>query len=121
MVLIVDDDEILVEIIKDILEINGFVGKCLHGGHAAISWLDHGHDCELVITDLQMLNGSGFDLLTWIQANRPELKVIIVTGTSKSEMHETEQFGELVHIPVVSKPFTGDKLISVIDKVFVDN
>ena len=84
-VLVVDDDDALRELLGVLLRVLGHdvlvapdvpTAKALLGEH----WVD------LVISDLRMPGGSGFDLLDWIRLTGIDTPVIIVTAHGTTQM-----------------------------------
>ena len=112
MIAFIDDDKILREITSEILNTFGFPNKTFVDSKSAIDWLEHYQACNLIITDLHMKNGSGVDVLNWALEHRPKIPVIFISGDEAALLHETEQFGEILKIPVLIKPFTTQELIS---------
>jgi two-component system response regulator RegX3 len=113
MILLVDDDTILTETVSHILKYNKYDVTVMNSGNSAISWLSKNDPCDLIITDIHMKNGTGIDLVTWQKKHRSKIPVLIITGDHEIDLHETEQFCEIMHLPVVKKPFTTQKLLGV--------
>jgi CheY-like chemotaxis protein len=64
---------------------------------------------SLVLLDLRLGNEDGLDLVTEIRADRPELKVVLLTGSSElTDLHRELADG------VLSKPFSLDQLASAV-------
>ncbi len=100
-VLIVDDEEPLLLSIDDGLKIykNYFTLLTATNGMDAVKILKAKSRIDLVITDLNMPKMDGFELLTYIKRNFPDLPVILMTayGTPKIEaiVQETGLFSYL--------------------------
>jgi DNA-binding NtrC family response regulator len=119
MVLFVDDDICLQESIQFILELNGYEVTTLDSGNAAIDWLKKDNDCDLIITDIHMKNGSGIDLITWIQGQEKEIPIVIITGDSLAAViEEAKQFSEIMRLPVINKPFTTKKFLGIVRSIY---
>ena len=114
MIVIVDDDRVITELTKEFLLENNYSAEGFNCGNAAINWFSQNHSCDLLITDLHMKNGSGYELLTWMKHNKPEVQTLVITGKLQVQLDEIRGTSCLDGIPVLSKPFTGDKLLSTI-------
>jgi CheY-like chemotaxis protein len=78
------------------------------GGNAALSRL-HGKRYDLLLTDLLMDQGTGFDVLAWVRENAPGLPVLICSSYAKTENLKT--FLTTPFYRIVRKPFRTDDLV----------
>jgi CheY-like chemotaxis protein len=78
-VLLVDDDAVLQQGLKAILELNGFVCRTAEDGFDALRHL-RATPPEIIISDLRMPNMSGFELLAIIRRRFPQIAVIVLSG-----------------------------------------
>ncbi|MCK6550362.1 sigma-54 dependent transcriptional regulator [Myxococcota bacterium] len=110
-VLLVDDDdgvrftlsEILVELDVEVLE--------ARDGAAALAILGQ-RDVDLVITDLKMPGIDGMELLRRAKAQRPELKLVMITAHgSETAAVEAMKLGAFDYFP---KPFEVDQVAHVV-------
>jgi DNA-binding NtrC family response regulator len=62
---------------------------------------------HLLVTDFSMPQTNGLELAHWFQANSPETKVLIATGSLCEFVH---QAGEQQRFAVLAKPFDGVQL-----------
>ncbi len=117
-ILIVDDFSTMRRIIRNILKQLGFVTvEEAEDGSVAFEKLK-GADYDFVITDWNMPNMTGLDLLKEIRANEKlkDLKILLVTAEAEKEnIIQAAQAG--VNDYVV-KPFTADVLEQKINKIF---
>jgi len=82
-ILIVDDDESIVEIEKQMLETLGYkVIACMSSQEAFDIFKTQSDDLALVITDMTMPEMTGIELLQCIRSIRPDIPVIICSGFS---------------------------------------
>jgi DNA-binding NtrC family response regulator len=88
MILVVDDDELTRLAIGYALRAGGQPASvgCSDGTEAR-EILSHGI-FSAVILDLFMPHVSGWQILTWVRANRPSLPVIVVSGYDSSLIRE---------------------------------
>ena len=89
------------------LELAGYTVLAVSSPEAARrTWHENQHDIALVITDVVMPEGSGHDLAAFLQAQRPELPVLFITGYDPSS---SDDVGDG---PTLPKPFTREALLS---------
>ena len=117
-ILIVDDFSTMRRIIRNILKQLGFINvEEAEDGSAAFEKLKEA-DYDLLITDLNMPNMTGLDLLKEVRANEKlkDLKVLLVTAEAEKEnIIQAAQAGANEY---VVKPFTADVLGQKINKIF---
>jgi len=84
-----------------------------NGNEAEAIWKEHGDRIDLVLTDLVMPSGkSGFDVARELRKDRPDLKVIYMTGHSSELL---EHAGSLVRgVDFLPKPFPPHELSRMI-------
>ncbi|MFT3698468.1 MAG: sigma-54 dependent transcriptional regulator [Kofleriaceae bacterium] len=79
--LLVDDDPEVCELVRFGLTPQGIHVTTCGSGDEAFAYVTQ-HDVDAVVTDLAMPGMHGFELIDRITANRPELPVIVLTGTT---------------------------------------
>jgi signal transduction histidine kinase/ActR/RegA family two-component response regulator/HAMP domain-containing protein len=90
-ILIVEDEEILREMARDILKDCGYrILEASTGRQALEVWNNQSAgEIDLLLTDMVMPEGmSGVDLAEWLLADRPDLKIIFTSGYSSTEVGE---------------------------------
>jgi DNA-binding NtrC family response regulator len=112
--LVVDDETVIREGLKRILEGEGFlVDSCSSGFHAIELMQQRVFD--LIITDLKMPEMSGIEVLKSVRTLQPEVAVILITGyASVDTAVEAMKNGAADYI---SKPFTPDLLLEKVRNV----
>lgn len=108
-VLIVDNDEFAAQAIMFRLEQSGYRCKVAHTGAQALAQYSPEHTA-VVITDLEMPNGSGVDLIHSVRA-KADTPIIVVTGYRHDHY---EQLEGLHRIDVLQKPFDIKALLRVV-------
>ena len=83
-VLVIDDEPDLVELVSLTLERMGLAAQSA-GDLAAARALLRSGDFDLCLTDMRLPDGDGLDLVAWIQDNRPELPVAVITAHGNVE------------------------------------
>lgn len=87
-------------------------------GNNAIDFLRGGYTPDVILSDLNMLNGTGQELVEWIRGNRQELwqRVILMTGAPGGLADFAGQMRS-EGCSVIGKPFDVQELRTAIDKV----
>ena len=108
-VLVVEDDVDLCEALCDTLEIEGYQVISATNGTEALSQLAK-HCFKLVVSDIQMPQMDGFQLLNNIQSKYPEIPVLLMTayGTVPKAV-EAMQSGAADYL---IKPFDASSLVA---------
>src|SRR4051812_24380718 len=75
-ILVADDDTLLRESLCDLISGLGVATRQVGNGGEAIEVLSH-HRVDLVLSDVDMPDMTGFALLAWIQAHRPVPSVLM--------------------------------------------
>ncbi|WP_372682915.1 response regulator [Desulfosarcina sp.] len=110
-VLIVDDDMIVVESCRRILNAEGIETHVAGTVEEAEAVLDI-EAFDAMITDIKMPTQDGFQLIAWAKTHKPEMIVLMMTGYLTPETQDkglrsgTDAF--------IAKPFTPDELISTL-------
>jgi CheY-like chemotaxis protein len=112
-VLLVDDDPLVLEVLRTVLAESGFACRTALNGYEAIRiLLDVPFD--IVVSDLRMPNVSGFELLGIIRKHFPESAVIVIS----SEVDPVSQIPGLLMDAFFQKgAFTHEELIKVIRRL----
>jgi DNA-binding NtrC family response regulator len=85
-VLIVDDDLMVLEIVRELLSANG-IGNVIacHDSREAVGLLAR-HRCSVVLLDIRMPGLSGLELLPALQAESPETIIVVLTGLDEVDV-----------------------------------
>lgn len=78
-VLIVDDEASLRQLGKTVLESQGYEVHCAEDGFEGLAALRHALP-DMIISDLQMPNMSGFEFLSVVRQRFPAVPVIVISG-----------------------------------------
>ena len=107
-ILIVDDEAPLRAQIQGALIQTGYaVDEALSGNDAVARLKEKRYD--LLISDLMMEEGTGFEVLEWINMNAPGLPVIVCSSYAKPE--NLRPFLSAHPHRIVRKPFKPDDLV----------
>jgi len=115
-ILLVDDEETIINIGKDVLESLNYqvlVGK---DGYEAIEiYKTHGDKIKLIIMDIVMPRMGGVDAASAIQEINPEAKIIFSSGYDRTQTLMNQKLPE--HCLFISKPFTISALSRAINRL----
>ncbi len=109
-ILIVDDDEADRIVLGAILERAGHETYFAEDGKKALSAYE-GTGIEVVITDLQMPNFHGLELITWLSEVSPRPAIIAISGTGSIQLDAARALGATV---TLSKPVDPDELLGAV-------
>lgn len=77
--LLVDDDKMILESMAGWLREQGYAVDASASRQGALGLLEK-KTFDIVLCDIQLGDGDGFDVLGWCRKNRPETTVILITG-----------------------------------------
>jgi DNA-binding NtrC family response regulator len=78
-ILVVDDDKIILDSLCEFLSLEGFQTSGAETRKSALAKLEEENYC-LVLTDVNLPDGDGLELLSYIKSNYPQSVVIVITG-----------------------------------------
>jgi len=112
LILIVDDEESDRALASAILERAGHETFVAGGGEEALrQYLDEGVD--VVITDLEMPDVHGFELIAILREFDPAPAVIAVSGTGAFQLHMAEALGAML---TLRKPIDPEMLLDTLHR-----
>ncbi len=114
-ILVVDDEPVVLEGVRRILEGDRYSVETCTNGRAALVRLQK-QDFDMVITDLKMPEMKGQELLKAIKILQPEIPIIIITGNiTVGNAIDTMKNRTIDYI---LKPFSPDQLREKVARVF---
>jgi CheY-like chemotaxis protein len=114
-ILIVDDNQDLAFLIKWMLEDEGYeVKSAKNGMDGYLMYLLFNPD--LVLTDIQMPEKNGLELIKEIRCHNPEVRTIYMSGDLSQYGSPLEEEKEKYHVGVLEKPFSRNELISLLSR-----
>jgi DNA-binding NtrC family response regulator len=112
-VLVVDDEAVIRDALKRILEGERFSVETCVSGHSAIESL-HERDFDLIVTDLKMPGMNGIEVLKAVKTLQPEAPVIMITGyASVDTAVDAMKNGAVDYI---AKPFSPDQFLEKVER-----
>jgi len=112
-ILVVDDDENIREILKDILTMSDHQVTLAGNGEEALE-VFYREEFDLVFTDLGMPGISGWEVNRRIKESHPDKPVIIISGWGAQLSEEEIKKNKADH--VIPKPFRLDQIVSVAER-----
>jgi two-component system response regulator FlrC len=112
-ILVVEDDAGLREALIDTLEISGYVCVPAENAERAIMLLKQ-HKVDIVISDVQMGEISGLELLRSIKANYPTLPMLMMTAYATID--DAVQAMREGAVDYLSKPFAPEVLLNLVSR-----
>lgn len=113
-ILIVDDNRLLCNNLKDILELKGYQVSCVYDGDQAVEAVKNDH-FEVALMDVKMPGKSGIDTLKALKQIAPELTVIFITAFADDIFYKEGL--KSVDFEVITKPIDIDKFLSRLQEV----
>jgi PAS domain S-box-containing protein len=115
-ILLVEDEPILLDMTKEMLELNGYqVLIALNPDEALQIAGDHADEIHLVMTDVVMPGMNGYDLAEKLMSLYPGLKCLFMSGYTASVIARHGVLDETVHF--IQKPFSMNDLIAKVRQV----
>jgi two-component system cell cycle sensor histidine kinase/response regulator CckA len=115
-ILLVDDEEMILDLGKQILTVRGYHVLTARDGREAIDMFRKGKGAiDLVLLDLTMPHMSGLDVLERIRKIDPEVKVVLSSGYRAEDSHSRERFSEASAF--LCKPYRADVLAGIVRDV----
>ncbi|MFZ6016060.1 MAG: hybrid sensor histidine kinase/response regulator [Nitrospirota bacterium] len=111
-ILVVDDEENVLNFIKDILEVHGYRVIPANNALSAIdTFKNFAGEIQLVITDIVMPLVEGKELIKNLKRIKPDIKIIVVSGYS-DEIIPKDMIDAFLR-----KPFEGSQLLSAVRRL----
>lgn len=98
------------------LELNNIIES--ENGLGAVEYLKSDPNVDLIISDWNMPEMDGFELLKWVRANEPTKNIPFLMATGRGEKKEIEKASEAGVSSFISKPFNKDELLEKINEAF---
>jgi CheY-like chemotaxis protein len=110
-ILLVEDDPLLVTVLRELLEFGGHSVVTCGNGREAVQQLSMAQ-IDLVITDLSMPEMDGLELIKVLTFEWPDIKVIAMSGLLDTSFRRlTEMYGVDA---LLEKPFSLEEMLNVV-------
>jgi DNA-binding response OmpR family regulator len=106
VILVADDDALIRNLVTLLMQQDGHFVLSAADGHEGLELSrQYSGTIDLVITDMQMPRLNGADLCAHLMAERPGIKMLVMSGADMSEI-----VSQNVNLPFLPKPFDGQTL-----------
>jgi two-component system chemotaxis response regulator CheY len=117
LILIVDDSPTMTMSVKSGLQMHGFEVQTASDGVQALAKLKGGLKPDLIITDINMPNMGGLELIKNVKALPGFRFVPILTLTTESDSSKRDEGKRLGATGWLVKPISGTDLVKVVKQV----
>jgi DNA-binding response OmpR family regulator len=119
-ILVIDDEPSALDLIRRILEMDGYEVSEAKNGHAGVELFQR-HPCDLVITDMVMPVKDGLQTIIDLRSEAPELPVIAISGGGAiSKERYLAVAGYLDRVITIAKPFAIEEITEAVEKLLRD-
>jgi len=114
-ILVVDDSKPILSLLKVILG-KKFDVFAASDGFGAMNWLMEGNRPDIIVSDLQMPNINGAELISYLSDGScyEDVPVIILSGVDERDVIHLR--GKMNVVGYIGKPFDPEDLLKLIDK-----
>ena len=115
-VLITEDDEALCAATAAALRESGFDVDVAANGGQALFQLEAREDYDAIVLDLKLPDTDGFEIIEYIKANRPALRVIVASGYIDGD--DVLRAAERWPLMMLRKPYAASDLVERLNALF---
>lgn len=112
-ILIVDDEEYIIALLKQILDAEGYSVDCAPDGEDAADLMNE-KDYDIVITDVHMPKSGGLEVLFNTHDKERPPEVIIVSGGGRDLSFHFDEAEMLGAAQTIKKPFKREEILEAI-------
>jgi len=119
-VLVIDDDTMLLNVIKEMLERNGINCTTCETSKEVVKAM-RGKDYDLLLSDIQMPGTNGFDLLTLLRnSNIGNSRTIPIIAMTARGDRDKDAFLNAGFTDYIYKPFSSSELLGLLSRIKTD-
>jgi len=119
-VLLVDDEQFILAMVKDMLELVNFEVITAQDGQQAVDLFgEHKNEITCILLDLNMPGKNGKETFEELQQIKAEVPVIITSGSTETEVRK--QFGGTVPGEFLQKPYHYSTLVGKVNELTASN
>jgi len=120
-ILLVDDFKSTRNLERSMLNAVGYTNVVdAEDGDDAIAQLKKEGDIDLIVSDWNMPNRNGYELLVWVRANEDFKHIPFIMATAQSEKKEMIKALKAGATNYIPKPFSKEELKTLIDKTMAN-
>lgn len=117
-ILLVEDEDMLRGLIRELLELKGYVVLEASQGVEALGLIqDQKHKVDLILTDVVMPHMSGSELVERLRKEHPYLKVIFMSGYTGANNASIHKSLEMPGVAFLQKPFRLNNLVGQVEEL----
>jgi len=113
-ILVVEDNKTLREEVRELLEDAGYRVRGARNVKKAVHRLTH-HKFDLILTDYDLGDATGFDVLEVVNARTPQSKLVVMSADRNPEL--SEQAVKSGAAKFLEKPFRARQLLDTVAEV----
>ena len=114
-ILVVDDEEHVRELLRDILETEGYGVALAEGGREALSLFEK-EDFNALFTDVGMPEMSGWELARAVRQRKHDIPIAVITGWGEAVSSNKRDAAQVDW--VVAKPFDTQQILEIAQNIF---
>ena len=108
--LIVDDDPVNLQVLKNYMQLEGFSVLLAHNGQEAIDFIEKGYEPDIVLLDVMMPRMSGYEVCAKIRETHPAARLPVVMLTAKNQIEDLRAGFDSGASDYLAKPFSREEL-----------
>lgn len=112
--IVADDDEEMLSVLRRALEREGFAVTCAGNGVQAIEQLRAHPETDVLVSDIRMPEKDGVQVLTEALQLKPGIRVVLITAFGGIEQYA--RLRDLGAFDFLAKPFKIPDLLAVLDR-----
>ncbi len=116
-ILVIEDEDDILNLIKIILNMEGYLTILAKDGEEGINALKNNKDISLIILDIKMPNMDGWEFLKTIKNNNDWKNIPIIVLTAYTQVSDIEKARKMGIDSYIAKPFSRENLIKEVKKV----
>jgi two-component system, cell cycle sensor histidine kinase and response regulator CckA len=114
-IVVVDDDDQMRTLVERVLRTEGYDVHALDGFESARKAMNAIAKVDLLLTDVEMPDGAGSDLVAQVKQTHPATRVVYMSSYSPDELLS---YGvNALGTPLLSKPFLPSELLAKVREV----
>ena len=115
-VLVIDDDPVILELLRVNFEIEGFDVICAKDGEEGLLRAQNDHP-DVVISDIMMPRRDGLQLLADLKGGQSTQDLPVILLSAKAQKTEVQQGLDMGADDYITKPFAPDELIDTVRRL----
>lgn len=114
MILVVDDDKVLTQLLRRLLEDAGYHVEVANNGEDAYALVQR-EDCKCMLLDIRMPGINGAELLMLMIADKIKVPTIVMAGFPDYDEEEMKQFPNVKRL--FHKPLYPEEVLSAVQEI----